>query len=130
MNIGGAAAESGLPVKTVRYYADIGLVAPTRDANGYRRYGEHDVHKLRFLARARRLGFPIPDCRTLLSLYEERQRSSAEVKAIAEAHLDDIERRIAELEGLRATLRHLVDACHGDDRPECPILDDLAGEPA
>ena len=127
MKIGDVAEASGLPAKTIRYYEDIGLIRPLRGENGYRDFAGADVHKLKFLARARSLGFSIKDCRTLLSLYEDRSRASADVKALAEAHLRRVDRKIAELEGLRGTLRHLVTQCHGDERPECPILDDLAG---
>ena len=130
MKIGAVAEASGLPAKTIRYYEDIGLIRPLRGENGYRDFAGADVHKLRFLARARSLGFSIKDCRTLLSLYEDRSRASADVKALAEAHLRRVDRKIAELEGLRGTLRHLVTQCHGDERPECPILDDLAGPKA
>ena len=127
MKIADVAEASGLSAKTIRYYEDIGLVRPARGTNGYRAFEETDVHKLRFLARARSLGFSIKECRTLLSLYEDHGRASADVKALAEAHLRRIDRKIAELEGLRGTLRHLVARCHGDQRPECPILEDLAG---
>ena len=130
MKIADVAQASGLSAKTIRYYEDIGLVHPMRSENGYRAFVETDVHKLRFLARARSLGFSIEECRTLLSLYEDRARASADVKALAEAHLCRIDHKIAELEGLRGTLRHLVAQCHGDERPECPILDDLAGPSA
>lgn len=125
MNIGEAALRSGLPAKTVRYYDDIGLVHPLRGENGYRDYNEQDVHKLKFLQRARSLGFSVEDCRQLLSLYADRDRSSSDVKAVAQQHLCRIEDKIAELETLRATLKHLVEACRGDDLPECPIIDDL-----
>lgn len=126
MNIGTVAERSGLPPKTIRYYEDIGLVRPARGANGYRRFDEADLHKLAFVARARSLGFGIEDCRLLLSLYEDRSRESAEVKAIAEAHLAAIDRKIAELGQLRSCLRELVTRCHGDHRPDCPILDALS----
>ncbi len=128
MNIREAAGRSGLPVKTVRYYDDIGLVTADRRENGYRDYDSVDVHKLQFLQRARTLGFSIDDCRALLSLYEDKNRASADVKHMAEARIRDIDDKLAELKTLRATLSHLVDACHGDDRPDCPILDDLAGK--
>ena len=127
MNIGEAEKQSGLPAKTIRYYEDIGLVQPRRAANGYRDYAEQDLHQLRFLQRARGLGFSVNDCRLLLSLYQDTDRASADVKAIAEAHLSEIDRKLAELQTLRGALTHLIDACHGDDRPDCPILDDLAG---
>ncbi len=126
MNIGDVAERSGLPAKTIRYYEDIGLVKPLRSANGYRSFRERDVHKLAFLGRARALGFSIEDCRNLLKLYEDDDRTSAEVKLIAEVQLDRIDRKIAELTEMRATLAHLVEACAGDHRPDCPILADLA----
>ena len=126
MNIGDVADLSGLPAKTIRYYEDIGLVEPLRSANGYRSFRQSDVHKLAFLGRARALGFTIEDCRSLLKLYADTERASAEVKQIAEEHLDRIDRKIAELTEMRATLSHLVDACAGDHRPDCPILADLA----
>ena len=126
MNIGDVSERSGLPAKTIRYYEDIGLVRPSRGENGYREFGFKDLHKLAFLARARSLGFTIEECRTLLSLYEDRQRSSSDVKRLAEKHVGRIDRKIAELQALSATLRDLVLRCHGDDRPDCPIMDDLA----
>ncbi|MEM7530186.1 MAG: Cu(I)-responsive transcriptional regulator [Pseudomonadota bacterium] len=128
--IGEAAEQSGLPVKTIRYYEDIGLVRPARGANGYRAFRPADVHKLAFLARARSLGFSVEECRALLSLWEDRGRESADVKALARRHLADIQRKIVELEAMRDTLGTLVDRCHGDNRPDCPILDDLASRPA
>lgn len=111
MNIGDVADLSGLPAKTIRYYEDIGLVEPLRSSNGYRSFRQSDVHKLAFLARARALGFTIEDCRSLLKLYADTDRASAEVKQIAEEHLDRIDSKIAELTEMRATLSHLVDAC-------------------
>jgi len=127
MNIGTASEKSGLPAKTIRYYEDIGLLSPGRSGNGYRDYSLDDVHRLRFLQRSRGLGFSVEECRQLLSLYGDRHRESAEVKAIAEGKLAEIDRKIAELRELRAVLGHLVDACHGDHRPDCPILDGLSG---
>ncbi len=127
MNIQTAARLSGLPVKTVRYYDEIGLVRPGRRPNGYRDYSEQDAHKLRFLARARSLGFSIEECRQLLSLYEDESRASRDVKKLAEERIAQIDRKIEELKALRASLAHLVEACHGDERPDCPILDGLAG---
>ena len=127
MNIGETAEASGLPPKTIRYYEDIGLVRPARGANGYRDFSARDASKLAFLGRARSLGFSIEECRTLLSLYEDRGRASADVKRIASDHVARIGRKIAELEAMRATLAELVTRCHGDDRPDCPILDDLSG---
>jgi len=127
MNIGTASEKSGLPAKTIRYYEDIGLLSPSRCDNGYRDYSTADVHRLRFLQRSRGLGFSVEECRQLLSLYGDRNRESAEVKAIAEGKLSEIDRKIAQLRELRAVLGHLVDACHGDHLPECPILDGLSG---
>ena len=127
MNIGDAAARTGLPPKTIRYYEDIGLVRPHRSANGYRDFEDADLHKLAFLARARSLAFTIEDCRALLALYEDRRRTSADVKRVAEEHLARIDRKLAELESLRQALGRLVERCHGDERPDCPIIDDLAG---
>ena len=128
MNIGDAAERSGLPAKTIRYYEDIRLLKPARGDNGYRDYSDEDVHRLRFLQRARSLGCSVVECRQLLSLYGDHERSSADVKAIAESKLVEIDRKIAELAGLRKTLQHLVHNCHGDERPECPIIDELAGD--
>ena len=128
MIVGEVAAATGLPAKTLRYYEEIGLVAPGRRGNGYREYSPRDVHKLKFLQRARSLGFSIEDCRALLSLYDDETRESRDVKTIASQHLVTIEQKIAELQSLHATLAHLVRSCHGDDRPDCPILDDLAGD--
>lgn len=126
MNIGTAARQSGLPPKTIRYYEEIGLIRPLRDTNGYRAFRPADVHKLAFLARARRLGFSIEDCRALLGLYEDESRASEDVKRLAQAHLAEIDARIAELQSLRATLAELVSTCAGDQRPDCPILNTLA----
>ena len=131
MNIGEAAKKSGLTTKTIRFYEDIGLVpAAGRDPNGYRRYGEREVNQLRFVHRARSLGFSVEDCRELLALYGDRERASADVKALAVARIRDIERKIEELEAMKATLEHLAERCHGDARPNCPILEDLAADPA
>lgn len=128
MNIGDVANRSGLPAKTIRYYEDIGLVKPLRSTNGYRTFRESDVHKLAFLGRARALGFNIEDCRSLIRLYEDTDRESAEVKQIAEEHLARIDAKITELTEMRATLTTLVTSCAGDHRPDCPILADLAAE--
>ncbi|WP_170427336.1 Cu(I)-responsive transcriptional regulator [Ruegeria arenilitoris] len=128
MNIGDVANQTGLPAKTIRYYEDIGLVKPLRDDNGYRRFRSQDVHKLNFLGRARALGFTIEDCRTLMALYEDETRASADVKKVARAHMAQIEAKIADLNAMRDTLSHLIDACAGDDRPDCPILQDLGGK--
>jgi len=128
MNIGEVAERSGIPPKTIRYYEDIGLVRPMRSGNGYRAFRQTDLHKLAFLGRARTLGFSIEDCRTLLSLYEDGTRESAQVKEIATVHLVAIDDKIAQLQTMRGTLSHLVEACHGDHRPDCPILSDLSGD--
>ncbi|WP_296764340.1 Cu(I)-responsive transcriptional regulator [Sediminimonas sp.] len=128
MNIGDVARLSGLPAKTIRYYEQIGLITPLRGDNGYRRFRDSDLHKLRFLGRARALGFSIEECRTLLALYEDDSRASADVKAIAREHMARIEAKIADLRAMHDTLSHLVEACAGDARPDCPILADLAGK--
>ncbi len=128
MNIGDVSRLSGLPAKTIRYYEDMGLISPRRGENGYRVFGQRDLHKLAFLGRARCLGFSLEDCRNLLALYEDRGRSSAEVKAIARTHLKHIETRLNELREMRRTLTDLVDKCAGDHRPDCPILADLAAD--
>lgn len=128
MNIGDVSNQTGLPAKTIRYYEDIGLVKPLRDDNGYRRFRSQDVHKLNFLGRARALGFTIEDCRTLMALYEDETRASADVKKVARAHMAQIEAKISDLNAMRDTLSHLIDACAGDDRPDCPILQDLGGK--
>ncbi|MCF6305814.1 MAG: Cu(I)-responsive transcriptional regulator [Rhodobacteraceae bacterium] len=128
MNIGNAAVESGLPAKTIRYYEEIGLVSPDRSDNGYRDFSQDHLHKLSFVQRARSLGFTVEECRALLSLYEDRDRASADVKTMARAHLDQIGEKIEALQGMQATLSELVKKCHGDDRPDCPILDGLAGK--
>ena len=128
MNIKEVADRAGLPAKTIRYYEEIGLICPQRAANGYRAFRESDLHKLAFLGRARSLGFTIEDCRALLALYEDKARASADVKALAEAHLTRIEAKIAELRAMHDTLAELVRACAGDERPDCPILIGLAEE--
>ncbi|KII14557.1 Cu(I)-responsive transcriptional regulator [Phaeobacter sp. S60] len=129
MNIGDVASRSGLPAKTIRYYEDIGLIKPRRSDNGYRCFAETDLHKLAFLGRARALGFTIEDCRTLLALYEDESRASADVKQLAQEHLDKINIKIADLEAMRDTLSELVTCCAGDSRPDCPILRDLSQPP-
>ncbi len=127
MNIGDAAKATSLPAKTIRYYEDINLVVANRSENGYRNYSEAHIHKLRFVQRARRLGFSIDECRTLLSLYEDQNRASAEVKSIAQKHLMEIEAKLNELQNLQQILSHLIEHCAGDQRPDCPIIDDLSG---
>jgi Cu(I)-responsive transcriptional regulator len=126
MNIGEVSERSGLPPKTIRYYEDIDLVRPLRSDNGYRSFRESDIHKLAFLGRARALGFSIEDCRTLMGLYEDETRESAQVKAVAKEHLAEIDNKITQLKSMRETLSHLVEACQVDHRPDCPILKDLS----
>jgi MerR family copper efflux transcriptional regulator len=127
VNISDAAARAGLPPKTIRYYEDIGLISPARRRdNGYRDYAARDVHILRFLSRARGLGFSVDDCRALVALYADTDRKSGDVKDIALRRIADIDEKIAELRTMRATLADLAERCHGDDRPDCPILDDFA----
>ena len=129
MNIGQISEMTGLPAKTIRYYEDIGLIAPERCSNGYRDFGPSEFHKLAFLRRARSLGFSIDRCRDLLSLYENQGRSSSDVKRLAEAHLEEIATKIVELQGMHLTLEELIENCNGDHRPECPILDNLGLRP-
>jgi MerR family transcriptional regulator, copper efflux regulator len=127
MNIGAAAAASSVTAKMIRHYEAIGLLRPAeRRPNDYRDYGERDIHELRFIKRARRLGFSIDEIGALLMLWRNRARPSREVRRIAEAHVGDLEARIAEMQAMAKTLRQLVQKCHGDERPDCPILDDLA----
>jgi MerR family copper efflux transcriptional regulator len=128
MTIGEAADRSGVPAKTIRYYESIGLIgAAARGANQYRSYTEADVAMLHFIGQARRLGFAIEDLKQLVALYRDRARASADVKAIATHHIARIDRKLDELRTMRAALADLADRCHGDDRPECPILEGLAG---
>jgi MerR family transcriptional regulator, copper efflux regulator len=128
MNIGQASETSGVSAKMIRYYEQIGLIAPKgRTASNYRVYGEDEVHVLRFIRRARSLGFSLEETETLLKLWRDKSRESAAVKEIATHHITDLERRIAEMQGMVKTLRHLAHCCGGDHRPDCPILDDLAG---
>ena len=128
-NIGTIAKRSGLPAKTIRYYESIGLIPPAARSEGnYRTYSELDLQTLRFVQRARGLGFSVKDVAKLLTLWQDRRRSSAEVRRLAQDHVGEIDRKIEELKGMRRTLVHLIERCHGDHRPDCPILDDLAGE--
>ena len=128
MNIGLASQRSQLPAKTIRYYEDIALLKPSRAQNGYRDYSDNDIHRLKFLQRSRSLGFTIEECRLLLSLYEDDHRASADVKAIAKDKIGEVDRKIKELISLKTTLTALAENCHGDDRPDCPIIDDLSGK--
>lgn len=127
MNIAEAARRAGLTPKAIRFYEAQGLLKPTRSANGYRAFGDADVHTLKFLRRARDLGFSVEECRALLALYHETDRSNAEVRALAESRVKEIDRRLADLASIRDALAHLVESCKGDARQECPILEDLAG---
>lgn len=127
MNIGEASKVTGVTAKMIRHYESIGLIeAPLRTESGYRVYGKNDIHTLRFVKRARNLGFSIDETRALLGLWRDQNRTSAEVKALATRHVRDLETRIANLEEMARTLRHLAGHCHGDNRPDCPTLDDLA----
>ncbi|MDX1529060.1 MAG: Cu(I)-responsive transcriptional regulator [Gammaproteobacteria bacterium] len=127
MRIQQASRQSGMPAKTIRFYEDIGLVRPAaRSANGYRQFSDTDVRTLKFIHRARKLGFSVEDIQKLLSLWQDKKRASADVKKLALAHVNEIEARIRELESVKHAIRHLADRCHGDQRPECPILDELA----
>ncbi len=127
MNIGQVSELSNLPAKTIRYYEEITLIKPARAKNNYRDYSENDLHRLKFLQRARSLGFSIDECRLLLSLYEDKHRASLDVKNLAIKKIDEIDKKIKQLQSLKATLSNLAENCHGDDRPDCPIIDDLAG---
>ena len=127
MQIGWVAERSGVPAKTIRYYEEIGLIAkPKRTAGGYRAFSKQDIDILRFVNRARGLGFSIKDVRNLLALYQDRERASADVKSISLERVKEIERKMEELDSMRRTLLNLAKICHGDERPECPILDELA----
>jgi Cu(I)-responsive transcriptional regulator len=128
MNIGEAASASGVSAKMIRYYEETGLIpAAGRSRSGYRTYGPKEVQTLRFVRRARDLGFPMDKVSDLLALWQDRSRASADVKHLAEAQVAALEARIVEMQAMQATLRHLVHACAGDDRPDCPILSDLGG---
>ena len=134
MNIGDAALQSGVSAKMIRHYESLGLLPPVaRSASGYRQYDAPTIHTLRFIRRARDLGFNIREIETLLGLWRNRRRASADVKRIALAHAGELQQRIAEMQAMQRTLQHLAHCCQGDARPECPILDDLAAgalEPA
>ncbi|HIM25618.1 MAG TPA: Cu(I)-responsive transcriptional regulator [Rhodospirillales bacterium] len=127
MNIGAAAEATGVPPKTIRYYESIGLIPPaTRAENGYRHYTGFDIETLKFIQRTRHLGFSVKDVGGLLALWHDKDRTSASVKALALNHISDVEQRIQELDTIRKTLIDLTERCHGNDRPECPILDEFA----
>lgn len=126
MNIGEAANASGVSAKMIRHYESVGLVAQAvRTDSGYRRYGDNDIATLRFIRQSRDLGFSIEQIRALLGLWQDRRRPSRDVKALAQAHIRELDAKLAELQAMKATLEHLVHCCHGDDRPECPIIDTL-----
>ncbi len=128
MNIGEAARRSGVSAKMVRHYESLGLLPQVhRSDSGYRQYSEAEVHTLRFIKRGRDLGFSMAEIAELVSLWNNRRRASASVRRIAQKHADDLARRIAAMQAMQQTLAHLVHCCHGDERPDCPILDDLAG---
>ena len=128
MNIGAASRASGVSQRMIRHYEKIDLIpAPPRRDSGYRDYDEADVHRLRFIANARDLGFPIDDIRDLLGLWSNSRRASAEVKALAVARAEDLGRKAEALQALRRTLLELADRCHGDDRPDCPIIERMSG---
>ncbi len=130
LNIGQAAARSGVSAKMVRHYESLGLLPPVRRTEaGYRQYGEAEVHTLRFIRRARDLGFSMAEIGQLLALWQNRRRASADVKRIALAHVNDLERRMQEMAAMKRTLERLADCCHGDHRPDCPILEELAEGP-
>ncbi|WP_203071423.1 Cu(I)-responsive transcriptional regulator [Falsiroseomonas ponticola] len=130
MNIGEAAARSGVSAKMIRHYESIGLVTATRRANGYRSYGPQDVAVLRFIRHARDLAFPLEDIRKLLALWRDRSRASADVKRLALDHVTALEAKAASLQAVADSLRHLAQHCAGDDRPDCPIIAELEGKPA
>ena len=129
MNIGQAATASGVSAKMIRHYEQVGLFPePGRTDAGYRQYSEKEVHTLRFIRQARDLGFSIQQIGELVGLWQNRRRPSRQVKALAEAHIKELEQKTQDLLAMKATLEHLVQFCHGDDRPECPILENLAAE--
>jgi Cu(I)-responsive transcriptional regulator len=129
VNIGQASKASGVSAKMIRHYEEVGLIpAASRTESGYRQYNEAEVHSLRFIRHARDLGFSIAQIGELVGLWQNRRRSSSRVKALALAHVAELERKVASLQAMKETLEHLAHCCHGDDRPECPILDRLADD--
>ena len=129
MNIGAAASASGVSAKMIRHYESVGLFPGTkRTESGYRQYGDKEVNTLRFIRHSRDLGFSIEQIRELLGLWQNRRRPSRQVKLLAQAHVQELERKLQDLQAMKATLEHLVHCCHGDDRPDCPILEALAQE--
>lgn len=130
MNIGDAAKASGVSAKMIRHYESVGLLPPaSRSDAGYRQYSEKDVRTLLFIRRSSDLGFSIEEIRNLVSLWQDQARSSREVKVLARQHLDYLDRKLEELLSMKNALSHLVSCCHGDERPDCPILENLAGNP-
>jgi MerR family copper efflux transcriptional regulator len=128
VNIGSAAEQSGVSAKMIRYYESLGLLGKVRRTDsGYRQYSQAEVHVLRFIKRARDLGFSMAEISELVSLWNNRRRTSASVKRIAQKHADELAQRVAALQEMQRTLSHLIHGCHGDSRPDCPILDELAG---
>jgi Cu(I)-responsive transcriptional regulator len=127
VNIGSAAEQSGVSAKMIRYYESLGLLGKVRRTDsGYRQYNQAEVHVLRFIKRARDLGFSMAEISELVSLWNNRRRTSASVKRIAQKHADELAQRVAALQEMQRTLGHLIHGCHGDNRPDCPILDELA----
>ena len=130
VNIGAAATATGVSAKMIRHYESINLIPSAgRTDAGYRTYAEADLHRLRFVKRARNLGFSIKEIAALLALWGDRRRSSAKVKALTQKHIGELETRIAEMQAMKAALQHLAQRCKGDDRPDCPIIEELAAEP-
>lgn len=128
MNIGQASKATGVSTKMIRYYESVSLIRPAdRTDSNYRDFGDRDINELRFIRRARNLGFSVEEIGQLLALWRDRERPSREVKAVAAKHVADLDARIVEMRSMADTLRHLADCCAGDDRPDCPILSDLSG---
>jgi MerR family copper efflux transcriptional regulator len=127
MNIGDAAAASGVSAKMIRHYEELGLIPKARrTTSGYRMYADADVHTLRFIRQARDLGFSTKQIDALLGLWRDRRRPSSKVRQLAQEHIEELDRKLADMHAMKATLEHLVHCCHGDDRPECPILETLS----